>query len=243
MPDWSADRVFPFTAPLSTGQSATHDIHVKGDGPPIILVQELPGIGEETLALVNRLCASGFRVYLVHFLGPFGRKTMVRNTLRMLCVRREINMFLRNRQSPFADWLRALARHVRDQENAKGVGVIGMCLTGHFALTLMADEAVLGSVASQPALPVRSKGDLQMSEQDIAQARAGMADKGPALAMRFTDDKLVPDALFSALKRAFGEHLETLEIDGSDHSLLTIDFRQPAYDRVEAYFHERFALS
>ncbi|MEX0285864.1 MAG: dienelactone hydrolase family protein [Paracoccaceae bacterium] len=243
MAEFFPNATFTFTARMSNGRDAAHEVYVKGDGPPILLMQELPGIGPETLALVDRLVAAGFRVYLPHFLGTFGKVTMMRNTIRVLCVRREINVFLKGRQSPFADWFRALARHIRERDAAKGVGVIGMCLTGSFALTLMADDAVLGGVASQPALPIMSRGRLHMSDQDIAAARAGMAEKGPGLAMRFKGDKLVKDDLWAAIERAFGEDLETVQFDGDDHSLLTIDFHQPAYDRVEAYFRERFALT
>lgn len=243
MSSWAAEEVFSFSAPLGGGGEATHDVHVAGAGPPILLMQEMPGIGPETLALAARLNRAGFRVYLPHFLGTFGKVTLARNALRLICVRREINIFARGRQSPFAGWLRALARHIRDREHAAGVGVIGMCLTGSFALTLMADDAVLGGVASQPALPVLSRGTLHMSEAEIAAARAGMAAKGPALAMRYTGDRLVPDALWGALRRVFGDDLETVEFAGRDHSLLTLHFHAPAYARVEAYFRDRFGLN
>lgn len=242
MTDFHPDETFAFTAPMPGGRSATYDVHVKGDGPPILLMQEMPGIGPETFDLVQRLNRAGFRVYMPYFLGTFGKVTLARNALRLFCVRREINIFARGKQSPFADWLRALARHIRDREGGPGVGVVGMCLTGSFALTLMADDAVLGGVASQPALPAFSKGSLHMSPKDIADAKAGMATKGPALAMRFRGDKLVPDALFDATRQAFGDDLETVEFDGDDHSLLTIHFHQPAYDRLEAYFHARFGM-
>lgn len=102
-----------------------------GDGPPILLLQELPGIGPETPALAARLTAAGFRVYLPHVLGRFGKVTMARNALRLFCVRREINMFLRGAQIPIAAWMRALARHIRDRDGGSGVGVIGMCLQFH----------------------------------------------------------------------------------------------------------------
>ncbi len=181
MSDWTPKDTFSFSAPLLTGETATHDVHVSGDGPPILLMQELPGIGPQTLDLVKRLNAAGFRVYLPHFLGPFGRVAMLRNTLRVICVRRELNVFLKGQQSPFAGWLRELARHIHHREGGPGVGVIGMCLTGSFALTLMADEAVIGGVASQPALPIRSKGQLHMNKKDIAAARKGgpQGDAGP----------------------------------------------------------------
>ncbi|WP_133057660.1 dienelactone hydrolase family protein [Falsiruegeria litorea] len=241
MSSWEPDRTFDFTAALSTGREATHTVHVRGDGPPILLLQELPGIGPETLDLVDRLTDSGFRVYLPHLFGTFGKVTMTRNALRMLCIRREFNVFLKGRQSPISTWMRALCRHIRSEEDALGVGVIGMCLTGSFALALMADEAVLGGVASQPALPLFGGDTLHMSEADITEARTGMKSKGPGLAMRYTGDRVAPARLMRALESAFGEDLQTVEFPGNDHSLLTLHFHDPAYHRVEAYFHERFA--
>lgn len=243
MSSWEPDRTFDFTAALSTGHEATHTVHVRGDGPPILILQELPGIGPETLDLVDRLTDSGFRVYLPHLFGTFGKITMARNALRMLCIRREFNVFLKGRQSPIASWMRALCRQIQADEGADGVGVIGMCLTGSFALTLMADDAVLGGVASQPALPLFGGDALHMSAADIAEARAGMKRKGPGLAMRYTADRMAPARLMRAMEKAFGDDLKTVEFPGSDHSLLTLHFHDPAYRHVEAYFRERFARS
>ena len=238
---WTHATPFPFTAVLTTGGEVTHDVYVGGEGPPIMILQELPGIGPETLELAQRLNDSGFRVYLPHLFGTFGKTQTGKNFTRLFCVRREINMFLKGRESPVAGWMRALANHIRDREGSAGVGVIGMCLTGSFALTLMADDAVLGGVASQPALPIFGGDKLHMSEQDISDACAGMAKKGPGLAMRHTDDSLSPERLMRSLKGAFGDHLDTVEFPGKGHSLLTLDFHDPAYQRVQEYFRDRFA--
>ncbi|WP_425045610.1 dienelactone hydrolase family protein [Primorskyibacter sp. S87] len=243
MAAWHPDHVFDFAAPLGTGQNVSHPVHVRGEGPPILILQELPGIGPETLDLADRLISAGFRIYLPHLFGTFGKITMTRNVLRMFCVRREFNMFLKGAQSPIADWMKALVREISDRESESGVGVIGMCLTGSFALTLMAEDAVLGGVASQPALPVFGRDTLHMSPEDIAAAHRGMKEKGPGLAMRFSEDRLAPSQLMRALERAFGEDLTTVEFTGKGHSLLTLDFHAPAYQRVEAYFAERFAGS
>ncbi|WP_282120001.1 hypothetical protein [Ruegeria atlantica] len=43
-------------------------------------------------------------------------------------------------------------------------------------------------------------------------ARAGMAQNGPGLVMRYADDKLASERHMGALKNAFGDHLETLEL-------------------------------
>ncbi len=240
MSGWEPDEIFSFAAPLSKGDAVSHDVHVKGDGPPILILQELPGIGPETLGLVRRFEQAGFRVYLPHLFGKFGKTTLARNAAHLFCVRREFNMFLRGQQSPISDWLRALVHHIRKRESAVGVGVIGMCLTGSFALTLMADEAVLGGVASQPALPVLGGDHLHMSDQDIQDAREAMAEKGPGLAMRYTNDKLAPARLMRSLEGAFCEDLTSVEFPGTGHSLLTLDFHEAAYQRVEGYFRDRF---
>jgi len=239
MSSWNSDACFPFIAPLSGGGESRHDVHVKGSGPPILVLQELPGIGPETLALADRLVAAGFTVYLPHLFGTFGKTTPLRNMARLFCVRREFNMFLKGRQSPVPTWMRALARHIRERENAAGIGVIGMCLTGSFALTLMADDAVLGAVASQPALPLFGGDALHMDAEDIAAARAGMSARGPALALRYRGDKMAPARLMRNLETTFGDGLDTVEYPGNQHSLLTLHFHQPAYTRVEAYFRER----
>ncbi len=238
---WTHETVFPFTAKLSSGTDTTHDVYVGGEGPPIMILQELPGIGPETLALAQRLNDSGFRVYLPHLFGTFGKITMAGNLFRLFCVRREFNIFLKGKQSPISDWMRALARHIREREGSDGVGAIGMCLTGSFALPLMAEDAVVGGVASQPALPLFGGDQLHMSAEDIADACAGMAQKGPGLAMRYKDDSMAPEKLMRALENAFGDHLETEEYPGKQHSLLTLHFHEPAYQRVEEYFRTRFA--
>lgn len=242
MSQWTASEIFPFPAGTGQGSTIRHDIHVGGEGPPILLLQELPGIGPETLALCARLNASGFRVYMPHLLGPFGRKTNW-NTLRVLCVRREFRIFLRGKQSPIAAWLRALVAEISARENGARVGVIGMCLTGCFAIPLMAEDAVAAGVASQPALPIRGRGALHMSGTEINAARTAMATKGPAIAMRYEGDKLVPDAHMEALRHAFGDDLETIDYPGNDHSLLTLDFHGPAYARIETYFQSRLATA
>ncbi len=240
--DWPHDTAFAFTGPLHGGGTATHDILVKGEGPPILLLQEMPGIGPETLALADRLVARGFRVYLAHFLGPFGRLSFVGNTLRVLCIRREFHAFARGRESPIGAWFRALANEVSTREGGARVGVVGMCLTGGFALALMAEPAVAGGVASQPSLPVLGGDALHMDTDQIAAASAGMAEKGPGLAMRYSGDKLSTGRHMAALKRAFGADLETVEFEGNGHALLTVHFHDPAYQRMEAYLAARLGL-
>ncbi len=232
---------FTFKAPLSTGKMTEHDVYFAGKGPAILLIQELPGIDPYTFDLAQSLIDQGYTVYMPHLLGAFGRNNLWRNTVRLLCVRREINIFARGKQSPVASWLRALCAEVENRAGQGRIGVIGMCLSGSFALAMMADDAVLGAVASQPSLPVWGGGALDMSPDDIVECKAAMQAKGGALAMRYKDDKIARRETMQSIDAAFAPHIKTVEFEGAAHSLLTADFNQAAYDEMSAYFKARFA--
>ena len=99
-------------------------------------------------------------------------------------------MFARGKQSPISTWLRALCGEVENRAASGRIGVIGMCLSGSFALAMMADDAVLGAVASQPSLPLFAGGALDMSADDIVECKAAMKAKSGALAMRYANDPM-----------------------------------------------------
>ena len=101
-----------FTSKIGDGRSVTHDVYTRGDGPPVVVIQELPGIGIETLQLADRLAAAGFRVALPHLFGPLEKTRMLGNLARVFCMRREFHLFKANQSSPIVDWLKALCRHV-----------------------------------------------------------------------------------------------------------------------------------
>lgn len=248
---WPHPPAFTFAHTLANGHEAEHDVYVRGDGPPILILQELPGIGKDTYALADRLIAAGFKVYLPHLLGKLGvagKLPAAATFLRLLCIRREFQMFWSGRQSPIAAWMRALCAEIAAREGGQGLGVIGMCRTGSFVIPLMAGDAVQAAVASQPALPMRGRPPLHMSPEEVSAAKTAMAEKGPALAMRYDTDRICRPEHIAALKDAFGDLLETEKYDnppgqkGMQHSLLTLDFSQDAYDRTETYFKARFGV-
>ena len=242
-----------FSGPLSTDQQSnpnkTHDVYEKGTGPVVIIIQELPGIGQETLALAESFINDGFCVVLPHLFGPLGRTSLLGNTARVLCMRREFSIFEANKTSPIVHWLRALCADAKSRHNVNGVGVIGMCLTGNFAISLMADDAVLGGVASQPSLAIRDNESLHMSEQDVAEVREAINKKGHALAYRFEGDPLCTATKFASYKTRFNDDAERIKLTtlpGKGHSVLTIDFvdeagnpTRTALDDVLSYFSER----
>jgi dienelactone hydrolase len=236
-----------FSAPLGNGHTVSHDIYQRGSGAPLILIQELPGIGMETLRLADEFVEAGFRVIMPHLFGPIGRVSMVGNLARVFCMRREFHLFQANRSSPIVDWLKALCRDVQANCQAAGVGVIGMCLTGNFAISLMAEDSVLAAVASQPAMPIAKQTELHMSGEDILAIKQAIDAKAPMRAYRFENDPMCTSAKFESIDAAFNEdgksRVELHTLPGKQHSVLTLDFvdeaghpTREALDSILAYF-------
>lgn len=239
-----------FAAPTPAGDPIRHDVYSLGSGPAVVVIQELPGIGPQTLRLADQLRAAGFQVVLPHLFGPLGKTSMVGNLARVICMRREFHLFQSNGSSPIVHWLRALCRDLAERTAGKGVGVIGMCLTGNFAISLMADDAVMASVASQPSMPLLKQSELHMSQEEIAEIKDHIDRVGPMLAYRFDGDKLCSRTKFQCLNEAFNEpgaeriRLQTLP--GSGHSVLTLDFvdqhghpTRQALDEIIEYFAQQ----
>ncbi|MBS0384335.1 MAG: dienelactone hydrolase family protein, partial [Proteobacteria bacterium] len=189
-----------FAAPLS-GRLTSFEVYTIGAGPPVIVMQEMPGIGQSTIAFCKRLADAGLEVWVPHWFGPLGQTSSL-NLLRMLCMRREFQVFARNQSSAIVDWMRALCRHVAESRKIDRVGVIGMCLSGNFAMTLIAEPNVWAAVASQPSLPGRATAALHMSPDEIAASRAALDAKGAMRAYRFKDDPLCKAAKFEAIDGA-----------------------------------------
>lgn len=237
-----------FAAALA-GAQKSFDLYSLGEGPPVIVIQELPGIGVETIALAEKLAKAGFSVTLPHLFGPLGRTDMTGNLFRVFCMRREFQLFAAGKSSAIVLWLAALCRDVKARSGAKGVGVIGMCLTGNFAISLTADDSVLAAVASQPSMPVANQTALHMSPAEIARARAKLEAVGPMLAYRFEGDKICTATKFEAIDKAFNDGRERIALKtlpGEGHSVLTRHFvdeagspTRAALDEVLAYFSKR----
>jgi dienelactone hydrolase len=178
--------------------------------------------------------------------------------IKTICIRREFNVWSGGKSSPFVDWLRALARKAHQECGGKGVGVVGMCFTGGFALAMMTEPAVVAPVLSQPSMPAPTfagKGAIDISPDEIACARRRFKDENlSAIGLRFKSDRLVPDERFATYKREFGDKFETIELDDADsapglvqsHSVLTVNLidepgskTKLAEERVIQFFRER----
>jgi len=215
--------------PMRNGHTATHDVYTRGSGSKVlILIQELPGIGQETLALADRFVARDYTVVLPHLFGPLGKTSLVGNTIRVFCMRRAFKLFARTESSPIVDFLSGLCSGMKERYGVQGVAVIGMCLTGNFAISLMANKDVLAGFASQPAMPLLQQGALHMSEDTIEAASKNLDQVGPMHCGRFRKDPLCTAAKFHALDQTFNrdgrERIVFHELPGRGHSILTLDF-------------------
>ena len=236
-----------FTAETREGHSVSRDVYHRGSGVPVVLIQELPGIGQETLALADRLVSAGFEVIMPHLFGPIGRTSIGGNLVRVLCLRKEFSVLAVNRSSPIVDWLRLLCRDVRQSRGVAGVGVIGMCLTGNFAISLIADDSVLAAVASQPAMPFFKQSALHMSAEDVIDVRNALDEKGAMQVLRFEDDPLCTSEKSECIHTVFNDEgatrIDETTLPGKGHSVLTLDFvdeeghpTRAALEKVLAYF-------
>ncbi|GAB4378142.1 MAG: dienelactone hydrolase family protein [Elainellaceae cyanobacterium] len=198
--------------------SPSHRVYQKGQGPAVVLMHELPGMIPECVELARRIANAGFTVYLPLLFGepnqPLSPLKMAQYTAQ-LCISREFNCFAKHQSSPITNWLRALCRKAHQDCGDRGVGVIGMCLTGGFVLSLMADESVIAPVASQPSLPfgvtAAHRAALGVSPTDLEQAKARSQQGVPLLVLRFSDDKISSPAKLETLRHEFGETPEVIE--------------------------------
>ena len=239
---------FEFSAPAGSAQ-VSHPVYQKGSGSPVVLIQELPGIGQETLLLADKLIDAGHTVFMPHLFGPIGKTSLGGNLVRVFCMRKEFSLFSSNKTSPIVDWLKALCQKVKQDTGAKGVGAIGMCLTGNFAISLIADDSVLAAVSSQPAMPFHKQDALHMSDEDIEAVKIAIDKKAPMHAYRFEKDKLSTQAKFNCIHEAFNKDKERVQLNvlpGKGHSVLTLDFvdeeGHPAYEALQeilGYFKQQ----
>lgn len=223
-----------------THDGETKRVFRRGSGPAVVVVAEVPGITPDVVAFADRVVDLGCTAVLPHLFGEPGREESAGAALAVLaraCVSREFTTWATGRTSPVTVWLRALAHHEHEACGGPGVGVVGMCLTGGFALAMMVDETVVAPVLSQPSLPFaigrRRRRDLGVSPEDLACAKERAAAGVGVVGLRFTGDRAVPPERFARLRDELGDAFVGVEIDSSKgnpygirsraHSVLTGD--------------------
>lgn len=229
----------------AAGAGVTHPTYRKGTGPGVIIIHELPGITPEVIGFADTVVAAGFTVLLPHLFGtpeaPMSGLNILKS-LRQVCVSSEFNKLAAGVTSPVAGWLRSLARELHAELGGPGVGALGMCFTGGFALAMMVDPAVAAPVVAQPSLPFaigKERGaDLSLSPGDLAAVKQRAAAGCQVLGLRYRDDSAT-GTRFDTLSRELGDAFIRVEFEGKGHSTLTAHRQQDGVDRVLSFFAER----
>jgi len=184
-------------------------VHLAGKGPAVIVMTEMPGISPEVARFARWVRDAGFTVYMPSLFGRDGAVPQVEEGIQVYkraCVSAEFRAFAANESSPVTQWLRALARLAHQECGGPGVGAIGMCFTGGFALAMMLESAMLAPVLSQPSLPMNDPAGIDISLDDLRTVRARMdRDNLTVLAYRFDGDKHCRAERFAAYRAVLGE--------------------------------------
>lgn len=246
-----------------TFHGRTRTVFVQGEGPAVIVMHEVPGLYPGVADFGRRVAAAGFTVYMPSLIGTPGKPIgpiYSLQTLSRACVAREFTLWATKKNSEITDWLRDLAKLAHRECGGPGVGAVGMCLTGGFALAMMADDVMVAPVLSQPSLPFAvtpaQKRDLGIDDATLARVKERAAHGACVMGLRFTGDLLVPGERFARLREELGENFVAIEIDSSlgnphrlppwAHSVLVHDHvarpdhpTEQAVERVLAFYRAR----
>ncbi len=226
----------------------TYPTYRRGSGPGVIVIHEVPSITPLVARFANEVVDRGFTVIMPSLLGTPGKapsNALAVGALLKICVAKEFTTMALNQTSPIVAWLRALARNLHQDVGGPGVGAVGMCFSGGFALGMMVDDIMIAPVLSQPSLPFpvgSARGaDLNLSPDDAAVVAERAAGGCQVLGLRYVDDVSVGDR-FTTLRELLGDSFIAVELpSGSkrDHSVLTEQRDEASVDRVLDFFVEK----
>jgi len=239
----------------------TKRVFVSGEGPAVIVMAELPGIYAHVVRFARIVRDAGFTVWMPALFGTQGGPVAIPGalvTMARACISREFRAFAANQSSPVTRWLRALAAHAHEACGGKGVGAIGMCFTGNFALSLMLEPAVLAPVLSQPSLPIFQPSGMHIAPDELEAVKERMEHEDlTVLAYRFEGDPLCRAERFAAYEAALGDRFQGRVLPDASalpgtpmrpHSVVTLHLvdragepTRAAVDEILAFFAMRLS--
>ncbi|MFG2666086.1 dienelactone hydrolase family protein [Streptomyces sp. NPDC048387] len=219
-----------FTKSTFTHGGTTRRVLRRGTGPAVIVMAEVPGITPKVLRFAEQVADTGCTAVLPVLFGTPGRDAdpatggwpntarVMASAMWQVCVSREFTLLATGRSSRVVGWLRALAAAEHERCGGPGVGAVGMCLTGGFALAMATDERMLAPVLSQPSLPLPCTagraGSIDISPRELAVVRGRCEREGlQVLGLRFKGDRLVPADRFAFLRRELGDAFVAVELE------------------------------
>lgn len=227
----------------------TRDTYRRGSGPGVVVVHEIPGITPKVTQFANDVVDAGFTVVMPSLVGTPGKEVSgpyLASSMTKVCIAKEFTNWALDTTSPVIGFLRALARSLHLEVGGPGVGAIGMCFSGGFALGMMVDDVMVAPVLSQPSMPFAvgkaARGaDLNLSPDDREAVAQRAAAGCQVLGLRFTGDKLV-GTRFDTLRELLGDAFIAVELPSSspkDHSVLTEQRDEPSVQRVLDFLREK----
>ena len=260
------DTLADFAARAITLDGVEKRVYVAGEGPAVIVMTEMPGISPEVARFARWVREAGFTVYMPSLFGRDGAVPGAAEgvaVFRRTSVSAEFRAFAADESHPVTQWLRALARLAHGECGGPGVGAIGMCFTGNFALSMMLEAAVLAPVVCQPSLPMDQPAALNVAPAELMAVRGRLEREDlTVLAYRFAGDRHCRAERFAAFREALGPRFEArvlpdsaahpepppffAQVVASPHSVVTAhlidEAGQPtlaARDEILAFFTRR----
>ena len=167
----------------------------RGTGPAVIVMSEMPGITPKVAEFARRVADIGCTAVLPHLFGVAGQGPARRrsaadcsryglSTFVPLCVSREFTTWA---AGPHVAGHRLAAGARRRRARAlrrPGVGAVGMCFTGGFALAMAADPTraragAVAAVAARSPSPAKQRRSIDCSPADLAVVKGRCAGRGP----------------------------------------------------------------
>jgi dienelactone hydrolase len=150
--------------------------------------------------------------------GRLGIVTALTTVMIPACISREFTVLATGKTSPVIGWLRQLAKHEHERCGGPGVGAVGMCFTGGYALAMSTIPDVVAPVLSQPSMPLpltkANKATVDISAGDLDLVKGRCANDGlSVVGLRFKGDRFVPPGRFEFLRRELGDAFVGIELD------------------------------
>lgn len=252
---------------FTSTRGTRHNLYRLGSGPAVVIIHEVPGITPPVISFARRVAEHDMTAVLVDLLGTPGRPMSAGYAVASIaraCVSREFTLLATNKTSPIVEYLRELAVDKHRECGGPGVGAVGMCLTGGFALAMAVDPCVVAPVMSQPSLPLpvtkSRRSELGLCDADLEVVKQRSAEDLRVMGLRFTRDTKAPVERFARLRKELGANFIGVEIDSSipnawgykkaAHSVLTEDYSdapgsptREALENVLAFLSSRLEVS